>query len=133
MLARLLLASVLPTLLRSQNTKEVCFCNLEKVCPTCPQPSEDPLTDTTIPDNSDGTTGGNNPDSTAGPLGGIPKVCSGGQSTSTVFGGPGSCQGQCVWAPADGFSFCDLPFLFFRDGRWYDWDMCSLCKTINGE
>jgi len=27
----------------------------------------------------------------------------------------------------EGFSFCSTEYLFFRDGHWVDWDLCSLC------
>ena len=32
---------------------------------------------------------------------------------------------SCVMG-SDGFSFCDTE-LFYREGGWFDWDLCSLC------
>jgi len=48
-------------------------------------------------------------------------------SNSTVHGGPGTCKRECTFAEAEGFSFCDLFRPFYRDNRWYDWDLCSMC------
>jgi len=48
-------------------------------------------------------------------------------SNSTVHGGPGTCKRTCSFAAAEGFSFCDLFQPFYREGRWYDWDLCSMC------
>ena len=83
MLARLLLTSLLPSLLRAQNTNDVCFCRPHKVCPTCPQRYDD---------KGKALTRQNNPGDPTGED--TPRECSGGQSNSTVFGGPDSCQ---VW------------------------------------
>jgi len=58
------------------------------------------------------------------------KQCPGGEnspSNATVFGGPGQCKTPCRWSTAEGFSFCDTLQLFWREERWNDWDLCSLC------
>merc|ERR1719383_314295 len=28
----------------------------------------------------------------------------------------------------EGYAFCDVEYLFYRDGQWVDWDLCSLCS-----
>jgi len=55
--------------------------------------------------------------------------CKDGSSNLTLYGGPATCKSDCHWSEADGFSLCDLITPLYRDGRWHDWDLCSLCKT----
>jgi len=57
--------------------------------------------------------------------------CNGGKSAISVFGQNCTVNGgisSCMMG-GNGFSFCDVEFLFYRDGRWVDWDLCSLCTV----
>lgn len=56
--------------------------------------------------------------------------CEGTGSLRTVYGlncrKRRSGESSCAMG-SEGFALCDTEFLFFRDGHWYDWDLCSLC------
>jgi len=57
--------------------------------------------------------------------------CNDGKSAKSVFGQNCTVNGglsSCMMG-GNGFSFCDVEFLFYRDGHWVDWDLCSLCTV----
>merc|ERR1711915_53063 len=49
-------------------------------------------------------------------------------SNLTVHAGPGSCKSECKLS-TEGYSYCDLKLLLYRDVTWFDWDFCSMCDT----
>jgi len=62
------------------------------------------------------------------------KLCDGELSINTVH------KQKCVLRSdgkstcmmgGEGYSFCDVEYLFYRDGQWLDWDLCSLCTVTD--